>query len=130
MFAPWPQLRESIEKGYPRAEKPNFMGVSQDVPMNAVLRSQFGMDFQRLIAQPTDKDGSRTRLTKTFFLIFPPSAQDEFDILVDWIQANGLATIYRHDDHGSWAHFSTIVDKGVIIVSGYLAYQLLLALTT
>ncbi|KAL9028535.1 MAG: hypothetical protein Q9196_003113 [Gyalolechia fulgens] len=115
MLDPWPWARQMLNTSYPRAGKSDPQARLQAPPMNAVLRSQFGMDFQRLVAYSNNKDGSEARPTRIFFLIFPPAAQEEFDVAVDWIRANGPATIYRHTDQGAWAHFHKMVNQGVII---------------
>ncbi|KAL8834653.1 MAG: hypothetical protein Q9170_003655 [Blastenia crenularia] len=133
MFTPWPQIQPGLNESYSLVVKADHQLALQDAPINAIFRSRFRMDFQRLVAQSMDKDGSKTKLTKSFFLIFPPSAQDEFDIAVDWIQANLSATIFRYDDQGAWTHFVETVEKGVIICHAsfidywaipYLAHEL------
>ncbi|KAI4168653.1 MAG: hypothetical protein LQ343_006234 [Gyalolechia ehrenbergii] len=115
MLDPWPRMRQMLNESRPYQGKRDAQARLQAPPMNAVLRTRFGMDFQRLITSPKNKDGSKARPVTTFFLIFPPAAQEEFDIAVDWIRANGPATIYRHTDQGAWAHFCEMVDQGVII---------------
>lgn len=117
MFAPWPQVRPNIDQTSLKAVTPiKGLGV-QELPINTVLRNQFGLDFHRLVAQSNDKDGGKTQNTNTFFMIFPPAAQEEFELIVKWIQANRSATIYQHEDRGTWEHFHKSVDLAVIIVS-------------
>ncbi|KAL8806978.1 MAG: hypothetical protein Q9182_000959 [Xanthomendoza sp. 2 TL-2023] len=116
MLTPWPRLRESVGRSQPRAASiPPLIGLS-GVPINRLFRQHFNMDFHRLVAQASDKDGRKSRPTNAFFLIFPSIAQQEFDLLVDWICTNNRgAEIYRHGDQGAWTHFQQSVDNGVII---------------
>ncbi|KAL8808866.1 MAG: hypothetical protein Q9200_003948 [Gallowayella weberi] len=116
MLTPWPRLRESFGRSQPQAANiPPLIGLSA-VPINRLFREQFNMDFQRLVAQASDKGGRKTRPTNAFFLVFPSIAQQEFDLLVDWIYTNNRgAEIYRHGDRGAWTHFQQSVDNGVIV---------------
>ncbi|KAI4138751.1 MAG: hypothetical protein L6R39_006634 [Caloplaca ligustica] len=115
MFEPWPQIRRSMDQICYQPKQTSDPASLQDVPANAVIRDRFGMDYGRLVAQSKDPSGSRTRETRSFFLIFPPPAWEEFDLVVDWIQANGPGTIYRYEDPGAWNFFHKTVEKGVII---------------
>lgn len=80
------------------------------------------MDFDRLVAQSGDDNGNKTRLTNAFFTMFPPAAQEEFDLVVRWIRFNrSSAIIFRWEDPGAWDHFqkspNKSYDNAVIIVS-------------
>ncbi|KAL8958582.1 MAG: hypothetical protein Q9193_004390 [Seirophora villosa] len=115
MFEPWPSVGHHPAESCHGLEQASSLTRLQDLPINAVIREHYGMDYQRLVAQSSDKDGSKTRETKSFFLLFPPSAQEEFDMVVEWIRANGGANIYKQDDPGAWEYFCKTVDTGVII---------------
>lgn len=117
MLKPLPQIRQSIDQ-ICHQPKPTIHAASlKDLPINTIIRDQFGMDYKRLVAQSSDNDGTKMRQTKSFFLIFPLSAREEFDIAATWIRANnGSANIYKCEDTGAWDHFYNTVDKGVIIV--------------
>ena len=118
MLSPWPHFRQSLHVDHGSAPELSGEADLRLAPINAVLQRHFGMDFRKLVAQPMDKDGSKAKQTKAFFLIFPPSAQDEFDIVVDWLQTNGPLNIYNYSDQGTWEYFQQNIEKGVIIVSG------------
>ncbi|KAL9011543.1 MAG: hypothetical protein Q9173_003617 [Seirophora scorigena] len=115
MFDPWPFVGHHPAKSCRGLEQASNLTTLQDLPINAVIREQYGMHYQRLVAQSSDKDGSKARETKSFFLLFPPSAQEEFHMVVEWIRANGGANIYKQDDPGAWEYFCKKVDTGVII---------------
>ncbi|KAL8729220.1 MAG: hypothetical protein Q9166_004841 [cf. Caloplaca sp. 2 TL-2023] len=116
MFASWPRLCKSIEEKRPGFDNLEHSAGLQGLPIDRVFQSHFSMDFQRLVTQSSDLDGRKSRSTKTFFLVFPSDAKQEFDTLVDWIGANNKeATIYRHTDRGAWDYFYRSVDNGVII---------------
>ncbi|KAL8952655.1 MAG: hypothetical protein Q9222_001461 [Ikaeria aurantiellina] len=114
MLVPMPQVRERIKgidvpaQGVPRSI--DF----EDGSLNIVFKRQFGMDFSRLIARSVDRNGSKSGPAQ-FFLIYPPAAREEFDLVVDWIRANISATIYRYEDRGAWNHFHASAGHGVII---------------
>lgn len=112
MLEPWTQLQQGIQES---ALRPRDTGFKiQDLPINAVMRDQFAIQYQRLVNQVKE---SATPQTKSFILIFPPPAQEEFEIVVGWIRSNGPSSIYKYQDPGTWDHFHQTVDKGVIIVS-------------
>ncbi|KAL8702507.1 MAG: hypothetical protein Q9201_004322 [Fulgogasparrea decipioides] len=115
MFAPWPRIRQYVENTSPQTAEPALAVGREEVPVNAVLRGQFDLDFQRLVAQSNDKDGSRTRDTNKFFMVFPSAAQEEFDLVVQWLRANRPVEIYRQEDPGAWDYFCKSVELGVII---------------
>ncbi|KAL8679973.1 MAG: hypothetical protein Q9186_003789 [Xanthomendoza sp. 1 TL-2023] len=116
MLTPWPQLRESTGVSQPQiANIAPSIGLS-DVSINRLFQERFSMDFRRLVAQASDRAGRKTRPTNAFFLIFPSLAQQEFDLLVEWICTNNRgAEIYRYGDQGAWTFFQQSVDNGVII---------------
>ncbi|KAL8873508.1 MAG: hypothetical protein Q9174_001045 [Haloplaca sp. 1 TL-2023] len=102
MFAPWPRIQQDPAVGRLDGSLPRFDGDPQMSSINKVFQTQFGLDFHRLIAQANDKDGSKARRTSTFFMIFPAAAQEELQFITEWIRSNKTATIYRHEDTGSW----------------------------
>ncbi|KAL8758979.1 MAG: hypothetical protein Q9184_003759 [Pyrenodesmia sp. 2 TL-2023] len=112
MLAPWPQLRQSIQESAYRPREIGSITNLQDLPLNAIMQDQFAMQYQRLVTQSYE---SATQQTKSFALIFPPSAQDEFEIVVKWIRSNGYSAIYRCEDTAAWDYFYQTVEKGVII---------------
>lgn len=114
MLKPWPKVPQMPNKVDPRSVMSDNRVKLHAPPINAVLSSHFGMDFQRLIASSKNRDSNKARLPM-FFLLFPPAAQEEYDVVVDWIQANGPATIYKHSDQGAWAQFYKMVEQGVVI---------------
>ena len=116
MFAPWPRIQREPAVGRLDAGLPKAGGDPQKSPINRVLQTQFGLDFHRLIAQANDKDGSKTQRTCTFFTIFPPAAQEEMQLITEWIQSNKTATIYRHQDAGSWDYLVAKLDQAVPVV--------------
>ncbi|KAI4186493.1 MAG: hypothetical protein L6R41_003452, partial [Letrouitia leprolyta] len=115
MLKPWPRVPQTHNEVGRHSVMSDHRAGPQAPPMNAVLSSQFGMDFQRLVTYSKGKDGSKAKPTPMFFLVFPPAAQEEFDVVVDWIRANGPATIYKHSDQGAWTHFCKMIDQGVVI---------------
>lgn len=114
MLGPWPQLRQSIQERAYRPRETGSVMKLQDPPINAIMQDQFAMQYQRLVTQSYE---SATQQTKSFALIFPPSAQEEFEIVVQWIRSHGDSAIYRCEDTGAWDYFYQTVEKGVIIVS-------------
>ncbi|KAL8651686.1 MAG: hypothetical protein Q9210_003111 [Variospora velana] len=115
MFEAWPSIRQDPARFCHRLEQVSNPVRLQDLPINAVIREHYGMDYHRLVAQSGDKDGSKTRETRSFFLIFPPSVQEEFNLVMEWIHANGGSNIYKHDGPGAWEYFCKTVDKGVVV---------------
>ncbi|KAL8944941.1 MAG: hypothetical protein Q9216_000102 [Gyalolechia sp. 2 TL-2023] len=103
MLDPWPWTPQTLNENVPPAGKFDLQARLQAPLMNAVMHGQLGLDFQRLVACSKNKDGSSAKPARIFFLIFPPAAQEEFDILVDWIRANGPATIYSLEPMSSLA---------------------------
>ncbi|KAL8776113.1 MAG: hypothetical protein Q9194_003360 [Teloschistes cf. exilis] len=112
MFAPWPQLLQDIKRSPSRSENLHCPPSVQGTSINAVFRHQFGMDFDRLVAQSGDDNGNKTRLTNAFFTMFPPAAQEEFELVVRWIRSNrSSAIIFRWEDPGAWDHFQKSPNK-------------------
>ncbi|KAL9585048.1 MAG: hypothetical protein Q9212_001763 [Teloschistes hypoglaucus] len=112
MFAPWPRLRQDIKRSPSRSENLPCPPSVQGTSINAVFRHQFGMDFDRLVAQSGDDNGNKARLTNAFFTMFPSAAQGEFDLVVQWIRVNrSSAIIFRPEDPGAWDHFQKSPDK-------------------
>ena len=118
MFVPWPQFYENEKIGGTLIDNLTPPSGLQRLHINRVFRTHFGIEFHRIVAHPNNKDVGKTRVDDEFFLIFPPGAREDFNLLVEWIQANNNdAVIHRHNDKGAWGHFRESVENGVIIVS-------------
>ncbi|KAL8632780.1 hypothetical protein Q9189_001485 [Teloschistes chrysophthalmus] len=64
------------------------------------------------VAQSGDDNGNKARLTNAFFTMFPSAAQEEFDLVVQWIRVNrSSAIIFRPEDPGAWDHFQKSPNK-------------------
>lgn len=130
MFTPQPPLRtnHNIDGTEINLVTPSI--GAQVLHINRVFQTHFGMEFSRVSARSIDKGIGKTRSTDTFFLLFPPAAQEDCNLFVEWIQANSTAaTIYRHEDRGAWDHFHKSVDNGVIIVRTNVNYDALLLIS-
>ena len=80
--------------------------------VNAMFRNMFRVEYHRLIPQAAkQKDGN----PKTFFLMFPPSHEDQHDLIVKFLEANE-ATIYSSNTPGAWDYFCNFVNAGVVLV--------------
>ncbi|KAL8922765.1 MAG: hypothetical protein Q9172_003442 [Xanthocarpia lactea] len=116
MFVPWPQFYENEKTGGTLIDNLTPPSGLQRLHINRVFRTHFGIEFHRIVAHPNDKDVGETRVNDVFFLIFPPGAREDLNLIVEWIQANNNdAVIYRHNDRGAWDHFRESVENGVII---------------
>ncbi|KAL8712778.1 MAG: hypothetical protein Q9220_002986 [cf. Caloplaca sp. 1 TL-2023] len=97
MLVPMPRIRERISERGVRTQRITRSIDCKERSLNVVVKSQFGMDFSRFIAQSVDKDGSKGGPLQ-FFLIYPPAAREERDLIADWIRANNSTAIYRYED--------------------------------
>ena len=118
MLTPWPRPKVNETLDLAIAEL-KHLTLRRSKPISITVKSQFGLEYSRLVAQPSDPSESKNRASSRFFLIFPPNAQEERDLLVDLIQANGAAEFYLYEDPGAWIYFIEHVENGVIIVSLY-----------
>lgn len=87
--------------------------------INQVFRNVFHTEYSRLIPQAANQPDNSS---KTFFLIFPHSHEDEHEVIVRFLEAND-ATIYSSNTPGAWDYFCNYVDVGVILVCGFLRVQ-------
>lgn len=90
----------------------NPMSLPDEPKINTVFRHLANIDYQTLISQ----NAKKTKDPNTFFLMFPPSRNDEHELVVKFLEAN-KAIIYSSHTPGSWDYFTSHVDAGVILVS-------------
>ncbi|KAL8773907.1 MAG: hypothetical protein Q9209_001337 [Squamulea sp. 1 TL-2023] len=127
MFVPWPQFYENGDISGAQKDIVKLPTGVEVLHINRVFQTQFGMDFRRLNTPSSDRDVGETRSTDTFFLLFPPPAHEELNLIVEWIRANKSdAIIYRHEDRGTWDHFYKSIENGVIIFLSRLLVPTLL----
>lgn len=89
------------------------ISLSSDEPkIVTVFRHLFNIDYKKLVSQNSKKNQD----PNIIFLMFPPSCNDEHDLVVKFLEANG-AIIYSSRTTGSWDYFTSCVDAGVILVS-------------
>ena len=80
--------------------------------INFVFQEILGIEYERLIKQPTPE---KTAKSDHFFLFFV-GVEKEFSLMCKFLVANG-AKIYSWDDEGAWDYFCNHVETGVILVS-------------
>ena len=102
---------------WPHKERRMPISFAVDEPaFNAVMRNVYHIDYCRLVRhanQRTSMDNLK------FFLIFPKDRKAEQELTLEFIEANGAAEVYAHDEEssdGAWEYFSRNVKEGVIIV--------------
>ena len=84
--------------------------------INAVMRNVYHIDYYRLVRHANQR---RSMENLKFFLIFPKERKAEQELTLEFIEANGAAEVYAHDEEssdGAWEYFSRNVKEGVIIV--------------
>jgi hypothetical protein len=80
--------------------------------ISTVFRHVLGIEYERLIKQPTPE---KTAESNNFFLFFI-GVEKEFFLMCRFLSAHG-AKIYSWDDEGAWEYFCNHVEAGVILVS-------------
>lgn len=91
--------------------------TSEKLPINIVMRTLYGIDYERLVRQPNQ---DKTKQNFTFLLIFPRKRKAEQDLIIQFLDANNAAEIYVYDEDkndGIWDYFYRSAKNGVIIVS-------------
>lgn len=89
-----------------------FSSLEGKSNINIVFQEILGIEYERLIKQPTPE---KTAKSDRFFLFFV-GVEKEFSLMCKFLAANG-AKIYSWDDEGAWDYFYAHVDTGVILVS-------------
>lgn len=107
---PLPQLDETEIDVVARMESvPIREGESN---INMLMRNLLGIEYQRLIKQPSPE---LTAGSNNFFLFFI-EAEQEYRIMYKFLEGNG-AKIYSWDTEGAWDYFASKIEAGVILVS-------------
>jgi hypothetical protein len=113
-------LRFVLRKPLPPPDpaKMDLMGTQRQLSLpdgesniSTVFRSLLGIEYERLIKQPTPE---KTAESNTFFLFFI-GVEKELSLMCRFLSAHG-ATIYSWDDEGTWDYFCNHVEPGVILV--------------
>ena len=110
-----------ISRPIPDARKPDLekklskrgTAVLGEPGINTVMRSLYGITYQRLIQQSRPSSESAR-----FFLLFPKETKDEHDLVVQFLDANQSLEIYSYNeerDDGVWQYFCYTVESGVLI---------------
>lgn len=89
-----------------------FLSSEGKSNINLVFQEILGIEYKRLIKQPTPE---KTAKSDHFFLFFV-GVEKEFSMMCKFLAANG-AKIYSWDDEGAWDYFCSHVETGVILVS-------------
>lgn len=84
--------------------------------INAMFRNILHIEYSRLMPQVANQSDDSS---KSFFLVFPPSHEDEHDLTVKFLETND-ATIYSSNTLGAWDYFCNYVNVGVVLVRGFL----------
>ncbi|KAI9876031.1 MAG: hypothetical protein M1830_007486 [Pleopsidium flavum] len=100
--------------------------ISSDEPrIITVFRHLFNIEYKKLVSQNSKKNQD-----PNIFLMFPPSCNDEHDLVVNFLEANG-AVIYSSRTKGSWDYFTSCVDAGVVLIHPtFYAYHTIPSLPT
>ena len=62
-----------------------------ELPINTVMRTLYGIDYERLVRQPNQ---DKTKQNITFLLIFPKKRKAEQDLIIQFLDANNAAEVY------------------------------------
>ena len=87
--------------------------------INTMFRNIFNIEYGRLIPQVAHQPDDSS---KSFFLMFPNSFEDEHDLTVKFLEVND-ATVYSSNTPGAWNYFCNYVNAGVVLVCGFLRVQ-------
>ena len=81
--------------------------------VNALFRQLYGIEYQKLLPSANKH---KSEQPNTFLLIYPPAAQEEYDVTIKFLAANN-ATVYSWRTPGAWEFFVGNVVAGVVLVS-------------